>query len=282
MTFSPLAGNPDNPLAHYDGTAEEILNQCDGKVDMVVVGAGTGGTISGIARKLKERCPNCIVVGVDPHGSILAEPETLNGSVSSYKVEGIGYDFIPNVLERSLVDRWIKSNDKDSFAIARRLIREEGLLCGGSSGTAMWAALQVAKELGPGKRCVVVLPDSVRNYMSKFLSLDWMKMNDFIGEPEKKKEEHEINQWGGATIASLNLPAAVTISLPATYKDAVELMTSKGFDHLPVVNERGVGTGLVSMSSVLSKISKGLIKSTDQVFGSFLFFFFFFSFIFRN
>jgi len=136
---------------------------------MIVVSAGTGGTITGIARKFKERCPNCIVVGVDPHGSILAEPETLNGSVSSYKVEGIGYDFIPNVLERSLIDRWVKSNDKDSFTIARRLIREEGLLCGGSSGTAMWAALQVAKELGPGKRCVVILPDSVRNYMTKFL-----------------------------------------------------------------------------------------------------------------
>jgi len=136
---------------------------------MIVVSAGTGGTITGIARKFKERCPNCIVVGVDPHGSILAEPETLNGSVSSYKVEGIGYDFIPNVLERSLIDRWIKSNDKDSFTIARRLIREEGLLCGGSSGTAMWAALQAAKELGPGKRCVVILPDSVRNYMTKFL-----------------------------------------------------------------------------------------------------------------
>jgi len=126
-------GNPDNPLAHYDGTAEEILQQCDGKVDMVVVGAGTGGTITGIARKFKERCPDCIVVGVDPHGSILAEPENLNGAVTSYKVEGIGYDFIPNVLERSLIDRWIKSDDKNSFEIARRLIREEGLLCGSSS-----------------------------------------------------------------------------------------------------------------------------------------------------
>jgi len=92
-----------------------------------------------------------------------------------------------------------------------------------------------------------------------------MKANDFVGESEKKKEETEISQWGGATIASLNLPAAVTISLPATYKDAVDLMTSKGFDHLPVVNEKGVGTGLVSMSSVLSKISKGLIKPTDQL-----------------
>lgn len=232
---------------------------------MIVVGAGTGGTITGIARKFKERCPECIIVGVDPHGSILAEPESLNTSASSYKVEGIGYDFIPNVLERSLIDRWIKSNDADSFSVARRLIREEGLLCGGSSGTAMWAALQAAKELGPGKRCVVILPDSVRNYMSKFLSMDWMKANDFVDEPEKKREETEVNQWGGSTIADLGLPAAVTITTPATYKEAVDVMTSKGFDQLPVVNDKGVGTGLVSMSSVLSKISKGLVKPGDQL-----------------
>ena len=278
---------------------------------MVVVGAGTGGTITGIARKFKERCPDCIVVGVDPHGSILAEPENLNGAVTSYKVEGIGYDFIPNVLERSLIDRWIKSDDKNSFEIARRLIREEGLLCGssslllfpvgnipfsshflvffsfvcfvlvcvvlccfsvfsclltgGSSGTAMWAALQVAKELGPGKRCVVILPDSVRNYMSKFLSMDWMKANDFVGEPEKKREEAAASQWAGATIADLHLTAAVTISHSATYKDAVELMKKNGFDNLPVVNEKGAGVGLVSMTSVLSKLSKGLVKPTDDL-----------------
>lgn len=258
-------GNPDNPLAHYDGTAEEILQQTDGKVDMIVVGAGTGGTITGIARKFKERAPNCIVVGVDPHGSILAEPEALNGAITSYKVEGIGYDFIPNVLERSLIDRWVKSSDKESFEVARRLIREEGLLCGGSSGTAMWAALQVAKELGPGKRCVVILPDSVRNYMSKFLSVEWLRQNNFVADPEKKREEAETSQWGGATIADLHLPAAVTISSAATYKEAVDVMQAKGFDNLPVVNEKGAGVGLVSINSVLSKLSKGQVKPTDEI-----------------
>ena len=105
--------NPGNPLAHYDTTAEEIITQCGGKVDMVVLGAGTGGTISGIGRKIKEKCPDCIVVGVDPLGSILAEPENLNRTdVTYYDVEGTGYDFIPTVLDRSVVDRWIKSRDK--------------------------------------------------------------------------------------------------------------------------------------------------------------------------
>ena len=149
--------NPSNPLAHYDGTAEELLASCDGRIDMAVITAGTGGTLTGIARKLKERCPNIKIVGVDPHGSILAQPESLNGAISSYAVEGIGYDFIPTVLERKLVDKWIKTSDIDSLRMSRRMIKEEGLLCGGSCGAAMWAACQAAQELGPGQRCVVIL-----------------------------------------------------------------------------------------------------------------------------
>ena len=187
--------NPANPGAHYEGTAREILHQCGGRLDMIVVGAGTGGTISGIARRLKETLPDLIVVGVDPVGSILAQPKALNVPGPSYLVEGIGYDFIPDVLERRLVDRWVKSNDADSLRMARRLartltltltltltptltlkpnanqarrlIKEEGLLVGGSSGAAMAAALQAASTLGAGQRCVVLLPDNVRNYMSK-------------------------------------------------------------------------------------------------------------------
>ncbi|NBQ53152.1 MAG: pyridoxal-phosphate dependent enzyme, partial [Proteobacteria bacterium] len=125
--------NPANPDAHYKYTGQEILDDLDNKVDMIVIGAGTGGTITGVARKLKEANPNCIVVGADPVGSILAGGD----HIASYKVEGIGYDFIPDVLDRSLVDIWVKTNDQESFTVARRLIREEGLLCGGSCGSAM-------------------------------------------------------------------------------------------------------------------------------------------------
>jgi cystathionine beta-synthase len=145
---------------------------------MFVCGAGTGecafnvgGTITGCAKYLKEKIPGIKVVGVDPRGSILAVPESLNaqGLNEGYQVEGIGYDFIPNVLERKYVDEWMKSEDKESFLMARQLIRYEGLLCGGSSGTAVAAAIKAAKGLKKGDRCVVLLPDSVRNYMSKFL-----------------------------------------------------------------------------------------------------------------
>ncbi|KAH3715485.1 hypothetical protein DPMN_058196, partial [Dreissena polymorpha] len=175
--------NASNPLAHYDGTAEEILQACGDKVDMVVLSAGTGGTLTGVARKFKERCPNCKIIGVDPAGSILAEPSEINKTtITGYEVEGTGYDFLPTVLDRKFVDKWYKSYDQQSFQMARRLIREEGLLCGGSCGATTYLALQACKDFGlkKGQRCVILLADSVRNYMSKFLSDDWMSQRNFL------------------------------------------------------------------------------------------------------
>lgn len=168
--------NPDNPAAHYHFTAQEILEDMDNKLDMVVIGAGTGGTITGIAKRLKEHNPQIQIIGVDPIGSILGG----GTEVKSYLVEGIGYDFLPKVLDNTLVDEYIKINDHDSFVMARRLIREEGLLVGGSSGSAVWAMLQVAKKLKQGQRCLVVLPDSIRNYLSKFVDNNWMQEHHFI------------------------------------------------------------------------------------------------------
>ena len=167
--------NISNPDAHYEFTAEEILNDMDYKVDMLVAGVGTGGTITGIAKKMKEKLPDVQVIGVDPYGSILGGGD----EVYPYKVEGIGYDFFPDVLDNSLIDDYVKINDKDSFLMARRLIKEEGLLVGGSSGGAVWAALQKAKKLKDNQNCIVILPDSIRNYISKFVDESWMDKNKF-------------------------------------------------------------------------------------------------------
>jgi cysteine synthase len=167
--------NPNNPDAHYYETAQEILDDMGPQLDMVVMTAGTGGTITGVSKRLKEANPKVQIIGVDPYGSILGG----GTEIKSYLVEGIGYDFIPQVLDNSVIDRYIKINDRDSFLMARRLIREEGLLVGGSSGSAVWAALQAAKTLTTGQRCLVILPDSIRNYLSKFVDDRWMKEKGF-------------------------------------------------------------------------------------------------------
>jgi len=200
--------NPGNPLAHYDETAEEILDQCDRDLDMLVAGAGTAGTISGIGRKLKEVCPKCEIVGVDPFGSILALPKELNESEtqksvekSGYEIEGTGYDFYPTVLNHDVVDKWHKSLDKDGLPMAREMIRLEGLLCGGSSGASVAAAVVEAKKLKKGQKCVVVCADSIRNYMTKHLKPSWCIERELIEDfaPEGTKD------WWFESILKLDL-----------------------------------------------------------------------------
>ena len=167
--------NPSNPEAHYYGTAEEIIKDFNNNLDMVVISVGTGGTITGIAKRLKEEMPAIKIIGADPEGSILGGGD----KVSSYLVEGIGYDFIPDVLDNSLIDEYIKTKDEESFIMARRLIKEEGLLCGGSCGATMVAALKAASKLKNGQNCLVILADGIRNYMTKFPNDNWMEENGF-------------------------------------------------------------------------------------------------------
>ena len=171
-------GNQSNPDAHYYGTAQEILDEFGTDLHMVVMGVGTGGTITGVAKRLKEEIPDIIIVGADPVGSILGG----GNEVEPYLVEGIGYDFFPDVLDNSLVDQYVKTKDEESFILARRLIKEEGLLCGGSCGSAMAAALKSAEKLDPSNKCLIILPDGIRNYMTKFPNDDWMKSKGFKTE----------------------------------------------------------------------------------------------------
>lgn len=177
--------NPANPRAHYEQTAQEILDDFGQELAMVVLTVGTGGTITGLAQRLKKDIPGIQIIGVDPYGSILGG----GTEVYPYLVEGIGYDFIPPVLDNSLVNEYVKVTDKDAFLLARRLIREEGLLVGGSSGGAAWGALQVAKRLKKGQKCLIILPDSIRNYLTKFVDDQWMIKHGFLENLSEQDEK---------------------------------------------------------------------------------------------
>jgi cystathionine beta-synthase len=237
--------NPSNPIAHEEGTGREIIDQCGGKLDAIVMTAGTGGTITGVAKAIKREVPACKVVGVDPEGSILAGP----GEIKSYKVEGIGYDFIPDVLDRRLVDRWIKSNDRDSFLVARQLIRQEGLLVGGSSGSAVWAALQICRELGPGKRVVVILPDSIRNYLTKFVDDRWMRQQGFV------KGDWEVGTVGDV-VRALGRRQVISLDLNDKLGRATELFKEHGISQMPVLDE-GKLCGILTESDLLHHLVSG-------------------------
>ncbi|CAH8465042.1 unnamed protein product [Schistosoma turkestanicum] len=263
--------NPYNPIAHFDETAEEILEDCidengQTKLDMLVVGTGTGGTITGLSRKIKMKMPNCLIVGVDPIGSILANPECRE--TTPYDVEGIGYDFFPTVLDTNGIDKWCKTDDHESFEMARRLIHDEGLPCGGSSGAAVVGAVKIIKQLGLGKgsRIVVILPDSVRNYMSKFLSNDWMFSRGYMNFPLGNTFR---NNWINAKLDELivGLPETVKITSEYTIKQASDLIKTKNVRALLVIENEGEEIRVLGVfdSSVLKLLFNGSVRSNDLV-----------------
>lgn len=254
--------NSGNPLAHYDQTATEIWEQCDGKVDVVVVGAGTGGTITGIGRKLKELSPDTKIIGVDPKGSILAQPSKLNeDDVTFYEVEGIGYDFIPTVLDRNVVDEWVKTEDCESLKTARELIREEGLLCGGSSGAALTAALKIAKDLPADKRVVMILPDGIRNYMTKFVSDHWMEVRGFLPcEPLTEAN----NWWWNMPVSNLVLKKPVMTQKMLCQNALIFFKTNPDTQQLLVTDNEGIHVkGVVTSDALMSNLISGSADQTD-------------------
>ena len=250
-------GNEDNPLAHEFGTAEEIWKQTGGRIDLLVAGAGTGGTVTGLARGLNKNGRKVKIVAADPYGSVLALPKSLNTQNvdESYKVEGIGYDFIPEVLEQKTVDKWYKTDDREAFMYARRLIAEEGLLVGGSSGSAMAAAVRAIKDydLGEDSVVVVILPDSIRSYLSRFVSDDYLAAHDLLTD----LPSHESSTMQ-PTIRALRLKPITTVSPEAPLSEAIEVMRDKGFDQLPVISMPGKRlVGLITLGNMLSFISSG-------------------------
>ena len=292
-------GNADNPLAHEYGTAEEIWTQTNGKVTALVAGAGTGGTITGLARGLRKHNKDIKIIAADPQGSILALPKTLNNEYANeaYKVEGIGYDFIPDVLDQASVNTWYKTDDRESFMYARRLIREEGLLVGGSSGSAMAAMVRAAKDLQLAKDdvIVVILPDSIRSYLSKFVDDDWLAANDLLpptppltptmsGKAETNGTSGDTDgsqrtptakypkvkdPFSGATIRTLRLKPITTVLASTPCAEAIESMRDKGFDQLPVKSSASQTTsrlvGIVTLGNLLSYLASGRAEPDTPV-----------------
>lgn len=269
--------NVKNPEAHYFGTGKEIHHQLQdlslfNKLNAIVAGAGTGGTISGIAKYIKEQDDKVVIVGADPYGSILAVPEKLNETdVSEYKVEGIGYDFVPQVLDRSLVDHWIKTDDKSSFKYARQLISNEGVLVGGSSGSSFAALVEYCgehPELTEDDVIVVIFPDSIRSYLTKFVDDEWLKTNglwdDAIATPIVQKE---TDVFEDATVKDLNLKPVVSVDEDASVASVIKILNDNGFDQLPVLTKDGKLCGLVTLSQLLKKLSTS--KDVSSISGLF-------------
>ena len=219
--------NPMNPRTHYETTGPEIWEQTGGRITHFVAGVGTGGTISGVAKYLKERNPAIQVIGADPEGSIYTQPDHMH----TYKVEGVGEDFWPGTFDPTLVDAWVKVSDRDSFVAARRLTREEGILIGGSGGLAVHAALETARKADdPEALVVVLLPDSGRGYLSKIYNDDWMRENGFLSRfSQPVRVGTVVAERSGET------PTVVAVSCDQTVADAIELLRGHDISQLPVV-----------------------------------------------
>jgi cystathionine beta-synthase len=241
--------NPENPEAHYRTTGPEVWEQTGGRIDVFVCGAGTGGTISGVGRYLKERDPNVRVVAADPYGSGLKEyfESERMGKSSVYLVEGIGSDKLYETLHLEYVDEFRNVTDRESFLIARRLTREEGLLVGGSSGTIVHVALQIARELNDAERVVVcVLPDSGERYLSKFHSDEWMREKRML-ETDKVSVQVLLDAKPPAFSGVISAEGSIT------GRRALELMSKHNVSQLPII-ENGESVGSISEGRLMTAV----------------------------
>ena len=253
--------NKANPQAHYQTTGPEIWEQTQGKIDILVASMGTGGTISGIGRYLKEKNPNIRLVGVDPEGSMYHhEFYGTKGEIHSYKVEGIGEDFLPDTLNLKLLDEIITVTDKEAFLMARKLAQEEGIFAGGSAGSAVCAALQVASRPGSkGKIIVVILPDTGRNYLNKIYSDDWMTENGYLEGKEEKIAVSDILRSKSNKINRI-----VSVKPEAEVNIAISLMKKFDISQLPVISDN-VQVGSIREIAIMKKLADRAASGSQKV-----------------
>jgi cystathionine beta-synthase len=245
---TPGAFNPNqyanqaNPQAHYDTTGPEVWEQLGDELDVLVAGVGTGGTVTGLGRYLKERKPGLQIVGADPIGSIYSSPQ-----VHSYLIEGVGEDFWPTTFDPSVVDRWIQVSDRDAFAATRRVARDEGILIGGSGGMALHAALIVAAELPPEQTVLVILPDGGRPYLSKVFNDDWMLVHGMFDDAARPPTAGEL-----VAARTGDVPALVSVAPDQPVADAIALLQRFAVSQLPVIAD-GEVLGCVHERTLLDR-----------------------------
>ncbi len=245
--------NQANPQAHYESTGPELWEQTAGQITHLVAGVGTGGTVTGTARYLRERRPELVVVGADPEGSIYSGGEE---NVHPYLIEGVGEDFWPETFDRTVVDRWITVSDREAFLTTRRLAQVEGILAGGSGGMAVHAALRVAAQVeDPNALVVVIVPDGGRSYLSKIFSDSWMRQYGFL--------ERDTNLTIGDVLARKaqagEMPPLVSVETHFRVRDAVARLHEHGVSQLPVVSAHDRATVVGAISE------RGLLKhATDD------------------
>jgi cystathionine beta-synthase len=255
--------NLANPRAHYETTGPEIWEQTGGAVDVLVAGVGTGGTITGAGRYLKERKPSVKVVGADPEGSILASRfRGKRGTPRPYRVEGIGEDFVPGSLDMGIIDEMVTVSDKDSFLTARRLAREEGIIAGGSSGTALFVALKVARQLPKDKTVIVILPDSGRSYTDKMFSDDWMAEFGYL-----RSKGRQVSVDAVLRSKPKSVRAVIGVGPRDKLSKAIAIMTQYDISQLPVI-KGGFQVGSVSVASMIKKVAEkkaGLDHPVEEI-----------------
>jgi cystathionine beta-synthase len=252
--------NPANPEAHYVSTGPEIYAQTEGDFDVFVAGMGTGGSISGTGRYLKERMPKLRIVGVDPIGSLYYE-YVKTGRLTkpfSYYVEGIGEDFLPSTMNLDLLDDIIQVDDRECFMMTREIVRREGIFCGGSCGAAVMGAIKYARKLKEPQKILVLLPDSAQKYLSKVFNDDWMRQNGFL----------DVDDTAGtvAHILKTKPQRLITATMATTIREAIAMLKEHGISQLPVIDDAGRHSGIVAEIDLLDRVVSAA-KSLDTPLG---------------